>query len=106
MDAERCESAATRELTAAVRRIWCEVLGADAVDPRASLFQLGGHSLLATQVIARTAQESLGRLTVRALFDSPTIGRLAAFLQSTPSDTASAAPEIGRIPRLARNVKF
>ncbi len=102
MDTELTESAATRELTAAVQRIWCEVLGADTIDPRASLFQLGGHSLLAARIIARVRAELRTDVPFGGFFEDPTVAGTAALVArcraedgpaaGTGAETAAAAP--------------
>lgn len=57
--------------------IWCEVLHLDRVSVNDNFFQLGGHSLLAAQVIARTRTSLSSELSLRRLFETPTIGGLA-----------------------------
>jgi thioesterase domain-containing protein len=62
----------------ALAEIWATVLGVERVGRRDDFFTLGGHSLLAIRVAAR-AQEVLGvELTIRAIFESPSIAQLAA----------------------------
>lgn len=61
--------------------IWSEVLGRSGVGVRADFFQLGGHSLLATQVISRIARNCGVELPVTALFEAPTLERLAALIE-------------------------
>ncbi len=57
--------------------IWCEVLRVDLVSVNDNFFELGGHSLLAAQVIARTRTSLSSDLTLRRLFETPTIAGLA-----------------------------
>jgi thioesterase domain-containing protein/acyl carrier protein len=60
--------------------IWAQVLGVEQVGVDDNYFDLGGHSLLSLQLIARI-EKRLGRaLSVAVLFQSPTIGQLAAVL--------------------------
>jgi enterobactin synthetase component F len=62
--------------------IWSELLGVDRIGRHDDFFALGGHSLLATRILARV-QESLGsRLTLREVFDSPTIAKMAARIEA------------------------
>lgn len=57
--------------------IWAEVLRADHIPLAVSFFELGGHSLLAMQVIARIREIFDIELPVRALFQGPTLEKLA-----------------------------
>jgi len=57
--------------------IWREVLHVDDVSVNDNFFELGGHSLLAAQVIARTRTSLSAELTLRRLFETPTIAGLA-----------------------------
>jgi amino acid adenylation domain-containing protein len=65
--------------------IWAEVLKVERVGTRDDFFALGGHSLLATQVISRVRQAFGAELPLRAVFERPTVGELAALL---PADDA------------------
>src|SRR3954454_9209567 len=81
-------------LEAALAEIWSEILSISAVGVQDHFFELGGHSLLAARVIARI-HETLGRrLPPRALFDAPTIERLAALMTGL-----TAGEELAGIPR-------
>ncbi len=58
--------------------ILAPLLGLERVSVEDNFFMLGGHSLLGTQVIARTRETFGVKLSLRSLFDSPTIAALAA----------------------------
>ncbi len=80
-------------LEAALAEIWSEVLSLPGVGVEDHFFELGGHSLLAARAIARI-HDTLGRrLPARALFDAPTIERLAVLLTGLP-----AGEELAGIP--------
>ncbi len=64
-----------------IAEIWSRVLGMDAIGVDDDFFELGGHSLQAAQVIAEVRQAFEVEVGVRALFEAPTIARLAAFVQ-------------------------
>jgi amino acid adenylation domain-containing protein len=53
--------------------IWAEVIGVDRVGIDDDFFELGGNSMLATVLVAEARARSGLDLTVRLLFDEPTI---------------------------------
>ena len=61
--------------------LWREVLHCTDVSRTASFFELGGHSLLAARLLGRIEAEFGRRLTLAALFKSPTIADQAAVLR-------------------------
>ncbi|WP_415639490.1 AMP-binding protein [Pseudomonas plecoglossicida] len=64
--------------------IWCEVLGLERVGSTDDFFELGGHSLLLTRLVSRV-REVLGvDLAMHEFFDHPSVGALAARLESAP----------------------
>ena len=64
------------EVECALAAIWTELLHVDRVSRHDSFFSLGGHSLLAVQMISRL--HHLGHsVSVRAIFESPTLSVLA-----------------------------
>ncbi|NMM84102.1 hypothetical protein B2J88_06975, partial [Rhodococcus sp. SRB_17] len=90
---------------AMVAKIFAEVLGAgdDATGRFGvydSFFDLGGNSLVATRVLARINEALNVHVSVRELFETPTIGGLAALVDGAeltasgrPALTASLRPE-------------
>ncbi len=68
-----------------VSQIWKEALGVEPIGPHQNFFELGGHSLLAMLVVARLQQELALEVTLRSLFEKPTVRQLAAEIrQSRP----------------------
>src|SRR5215213_8058625 len=57
--------------------IWCRVLGLEQVGVHDSFFELGGHSLLATKVLGRIRDVFHTEVTLRQLFETPTVFGLA-----------------------------
>ncbi|MEU6432669.1 amino acid adenylation domain-containing protein, partial [Microbispora sp. NPDC046973] len=76
----------TEELLAG---IWADLLNLDHVGVTDNFFDLGGHSLLATQAITRIRGVFNAEVSLAALFDHPTVGELAAVIDT---GTASEAP--------------
>ena len=66
--------------------IWQELLGVERVGRHDNFFDLGGHSLLAVQLLARIRHD-LGRdVTLKSLFEAPTVAEVANGLQFSPKD--------------------
>ncbi|MBB1257766.1 amino acid adenylation domain-containing protein [Streptomyces alkaliterrae] len=67
----------------ALADVWADLLSVDRVGLDDDFFELGGHSMLATRAAA-VAGERLGvRVTLRMLFDRPTVRELAEALDAT-----------------------
>jgi amino acid adenylation domain-containing protein len=62
--------------------VWAEVLGIERVGAHDNFFELGGQSLLATQVTLRLGQLFGQSLSVRALFETPTVAALATHIET------------------------
>jgi acyl-coenzyme A synthetase/AMP-(fatty) acid ligase/acyl carrier protein len=72
-------------------RIWSEVLLIDQVGVDDNFFDLGGHSLTASRVITRVIQAFRLELSVKALFDSPTVNDMAAVIMENQMKSANGA---------------
>jgi amino acid adenylation domain-containing protein len=73
--------------------IWAEVLSLERVGVNEDFFELGGHSLLAVQIIHRINQTFQIDLPMRAIFDQPTIARLALTIEEALIEKLEAIPE-------------
>jgi NAD(P)-dependent dehydrogenase (short-subunit alcohol dehydrogenase family) len=71
--------------------IWTDLLGVTPVGIDDNFFDLGGHSLLATRILARVQGAFQVRLTLRDVFDAPTVRSMAARIDGVAS--SSAAPQ-------------
>jgi acyl-CoA synthetase (AMP-forming)/AMP-acid ligase II len=60
-----------------IAKVWADVLGCGTVGITDNFFDLGGHSLLAAQVVTRLNATMSGAVSVRALFDQPTLAAFA-----------------------------
>lgn len=83
------------ELEEVLAGIFSEVLRVERVGSFDDFFLLGGHSLLATQIASRVRECLHAELSVRKIFEEPTISGLARILVA--SDT-----EPGRVERNAK----
>lgn len=70
---------ATEEKLAA---IWRQILKREQVSVTQNFFDLGGHSLLATQVVNGIQREFGIELALRALFDYPSVEKLADYIDT------------------------
>jgi amino acid adenylation domain-containing protein len=77
--------------------IWSSVLSVDDIGINDNFFGLGGHSLLAMQVISRLRDELGVTLSLRAIFDTPSVMELAGEVER-----AAAAPAGTDPPALVR----
>jgi amino acid adenylation domain-containing protein len=75
-----------------IARVWQEVLGIGSVGVEDNFFEVGGHSMLVARM-QEALRAALDRdVSVVELFQYPTVGALAAHLDSTADPTAAPAP--------------
>ncbi|WP_420955428.1 amino acid adenylation domain-containing protein [Burkholderia gladioli] len=73
-----------------IAALWAELLGVERVGRHDNFFALGGHSLLATRMLARL-RESFGHdVSVRTLFEAPTVSQLAPRVHTAVQSDALA----------------
>ncbi|RKH14792.1 amino acid adenylation domain-containing protein [Corallococcus sp. CA053C] len=80
--------------------LWSEVLGVPRVGARDDFFALGGHSLLATQLASRVRKAFRVELSLRALFEAPTLEALARRIDDTAGEGRASLPPLVPVPRV------
>ena len=68
--------------------IYAQILGVERVGVDDSFFDLGGHSLLAMRLAARVTAELGIEVAVQAVFDEPTVARLAKRIKPRDAEPA------------------
>jgi acyl carrier protein len=88
------------EIEESVAATWAEVLGVSQVGVQSNFFELGGHSLRATQVISRLNKRFGVELSLRSLFQAPTVAALAEKIAAVSgTESTEAVIPIARISR-------
>ena len=72
-----------------IHDLWCEVLDLDAIPKEDNFFELGGHSLHAARLSPMLEKEFGVQVTMRNLFDAPTISALGEAIDQLISEKDS-----------------
>ncbi|HEY0738301.1 MAG TPA: SDR family NAD(P)-dependent oxidoreductase [Herpetosiphonaceae bacterium] len=72
-----------------VAAVWQQVLGLEQVGVHDSFFDLGGHSLLITQLTNKLHRVYDVELSIRTLFDSPTVAGMAQVIEQAYAEKAA-----------------
>uniref|UniRef100_UPI00124E708A non-ribosomal peptide synthetase n=1 Tax=Gemmobacter serpentinus TaxID=2652247 RepID=UPI00124E708A len=83
------------ETEAALAALWSELLGMERVSIHDNFMELSGNSLLATQVISALHQRLDVDVSLRALFENPTIAQLAQEITRARSEKAAHVAAAG-----------
>jgi amino acid adenylation domain-containing protein/FkbH-like protein len=80
--------------------IWRRLLKLERVGINDNFFEVGGHSLIATQVVSRVRESFKVELSVRRVFEAPTIAGMAREIEELRrAGQTSDAPVLTRMPR-------
>ncbi len=88
---------------ATLAAIWAEVLRRERVGVGDHFLGLGGHSLLAIRILGKLSRAFGIRLPLRALFEAPTIEKLAVLVDNTVA--SAEADDFGPVPRAAAGTR-
>lgn len=77
------------EMIDRVREAWAAALDSADFGDDDDFFAAGGHSLLVAGIVARLSKQLHRRLSLRVMFDNPTVSKLAAALAA--DDTLAAS---------------
>jgi amino acid adenylation domain-containing protein/non-ribosomal peptide synthase protein (TIGR01720 family) len=83
-----------------IARIWQDVLRIERIGARDDLYAMGAHSLLAVQIIARVRDAFGVEVSIRDIFDAPTVAGLAERVEALAvPGAAPRLPPIVPVPR-------
>ncbi|HND19984.1 MAG TPA: amino acid adenylation domain-containing protein, partial [Acidobacteriota bacterium] len=91
----------------ALAEVWTQLLGVKQVGINDNFFSLGGHSLLGTQLMSRIRKVFGVEISLRKLFEFPTLAGLAELIDQTQTMTDPATPlqpELPAIERVSRDL--
>ena len=86
-------AAPTNSLEGKIAEIICELLHLDRVAINDNFFLLGGHSLLGAQLVDRLNRDFSVELTLRSVFDYPTVEDLASEIEAAILDRVESMSE-------------
>lgn len=96
-DEEKKYLAPRNEQETILTKICSELLGVNPVGVNDNFFELGGHSLLATQFVSRIREHFKVEISLRTLFESPTIAELSQVLDKLITPRETDAERIARL---------
>ncbi len=79
------------EIERRLARLWEELLDIESVSVDDDFFELGGHSLLVVRLMARIEEEFDRSWPLTVLFETPTLGQLAAVVRGEHRESSSSA---------------
>jgi amino acid adenylation domain-containing protein len=93
-------AAPRNELEQVLAEIWAELLPVERIGIHDNFFDLGGHSLLATRLVSRLRETFQVEVSLRSLFEAPTIAQLNDLIETLLIEQLQALSE-DEVKRLA-----
>jgi acyl carrier protein len=90
-DVSTSYTAPRNEVETLLVELWQGTFRIQEIGVADNFFELGGHSLLAVQLLKNMNQTFSSKITLKDLFDGPTIAQLAAKISGTPADSNDEA---------------
>jgi acyl-CoA synthetase (AMP-forming)/AMP-acid ligase II/acyl carrier protein len=90
------------ELEQRLVAIWQCTLAMERVGIEDDFFQIGGHSVLAIQMLAQISDEIGVEVSIRQLFEAPTIKKLAEVISNSDGASGAGKKNVSQIKKLAR----
>ena len=90
-DVSTSYTAPRNEVETLLVELWQGTFRIQEIGVADNFFELGGHSLLAVQLLKNMNQTFSSKITLKELFDGPTIAQLAAKISGTSADSDDAA---------------
>ncbi len=84
--AEACTALDMTKGAFAIQRIWQELLNQPTVGANVNFFECGGHSLLAIKLCSRILSDLDAQLTIKDIFENPTIALQAELVNKHDND--------------------
>jgi acyl carrier protein len=85
-------------------RLWSITLGLETIGIHDNFFEVGGHSLLATQLVSNIRETFDIELPLRAIFETPTIARLAGTIDALRPEHEAVEQDLARILESLENL--
>ncbi|HEV3037469.1 MAG TPA: SDR family NAD(P)-dependent oxidoreductase [Candidatus Angelobacter sp.] len=89
------------EMEQLVAGIWQDLLGIEQVGTGDNFFELGGHSLLATQMVSRLRSALGVEISVRKIFEVPTIAGLVKALNEMMNESDEVLRMIAMVEQMS-----
>ncbi|WP_417715000.1 amino acid adenylation domain-containing protein [Rhodococcus kronopolitis] len=80
---------------AVIAGLFAEILGLPSVGVHDSFFDLGGHSMASMQLVGRVRTELGAQLSIREVFEAPTVAELAALTVTADGDRPALTARVG-----------